>query len=150
MEVLVVVLIIGILTSVALPQYQKAVAKARLANVKNYVSALKQAEEVYYSTHNTYTTDLSLLDVDLNCQLVADTSVLSCDDYLFIDVIGGALQLGTSYINAYYCPHQNKSWNSCITENEFIYTVWLDESSSPGAISCGGRTDFGKAICKNP
>ena len=64
-EVLVVVLIIGILTSVALPQYQKAVWKSRAAQIIPVVKALGEAEQVYFATHNTYTTNIDDLDVSV-------------------------------------------------------------------------------------
>ena len=50
-ELLVVVLIIGILASVALPQYQKAVAKARLTQADTFVDAGKKAVELYVLTN---------------------------------------------------------------------------------------------------
>ena len=65
-EVLVVVLIIGILTSVALPQYQRSVTKARFAQAKIAANALAQAEEVYYATHMEYTPVLDNLDVSID------------------------------------------------------------------------------------
>ncbi len=64
-ELLVVVLIIGILATVAVPQYQKAVLKSRFATVKNLVKTLANAEEVYYLANNSYTPDISKLDIDV-------------------------------------------------------------------------------------
>ena len=65
-ELLVVVLIIGILSAVALPQYQKAVAKSRTAEAVTNLKAITDAEEVYYMANGAYTDDLSLLDVQVN------------------------------------------------------------------------------------
>lgn len=53
-ELLVVVLIIGILAAVALPQYQKAVQKARLAQLDVMVDAAKKNIELYV-LENGYT-----------------------------------------------------------------------------------------------
>lgn len=65
-EVLVVVLIIGILTSIALPQYQRSVYKARFAQAKITVSALADAMEAYYPAHMKYTPVLDGLDVSID------------------------------------------------------------------------------------
>lgn len=46
-ELLVVVLIIGILASVALPQYTKAVEKSRMTEAVNMVRNVVTAQEVY-------------------------------------------------------------------------------------------------------
>ena len=62
-ELLVVVLIIGILSAIALPQYQKAVEKARLATWMPFVQFIYNAEEAYYLANGTYTDDLEALGV---------------------------------------------------------------------------------------
>lgn len=62
-ELLVVVLIIGILSAVALPQYQVAVRKARAVEMNTVTRALKNAEEVYYMVNGRYTRDFSELDI---------------------------------------------------------------------------------------
>lgn len=72
-EMLVVVLIIGILAAIALPQYRKSVAKAELAQIIPIVKGLKQAEDRYYLINDQYTTDLGALDVgfensNINCK----------------------------------------------------------------------------------
>lgn len=46
-ELLVVVLIIGILSAVALPQYQKAVTKARVTEAKTALKALVESTELF-------------------------------------------------------------------------------------------------------
>lgn len=65
-ELLVVVLIIGILSAVALPQYQKAVEKSRVATMYPLIKSLVDAEQVYFTANGEYTCDLSQLDIDFN------------------------------------------------------------------------------------
>ena len=62
-ELLVVVLIIGVLSAIALPQYQKAVNKARVMERVPVINALGKAEQVYYLANGEYTTDINDLDI---------------------------------------------------------------------------------------
>ncbi len=63
-ELLVVVLIIGILAAVALPQYQKAVKKARFAEAFANLKTIAQADAVCYLNKGRHC-GLSELDIDI-------------------------------------------------------------------------------------
>ena len=64
-ELLVVVLIIGILAAVAVPQYQKAVMKARVMNLVPLIRAIVNAQQVYFMANGQYAADFDDLDIEL-------------------------------------------------------------------------------------
>ncbi len=73
-ELLVVVLIIGILSAVALPQYQVAVNKAKFVQMQTWANAVAQAEEMYYLANGKYSKIFSDLDLDI-CPEVTNQDV---------------------------------------------------------------------------
>jgi len=62
-ELLVVVLIIGILSAVALPQYQKTVEKSKSAQAVTMLKSVYQAAEEYYLANGTWPTSFEKLSV---------------------------------------------------------------------------------------
>ncbi|MBR3631874.1 MAG: prepilin-type N-terminal cleavage/methylation domain-containing protein [Elusimicrobiaceae bacterium] len=64
-ELLVVVLIIGILSAVALPQYQRAVEKARAMQAISIVKAIGDAQEIYFLENGEYSPNLDLLSIKI-------------------------------------------------------------------------------------
>ena len=65
-EILIVVLIIGILAAIALPQYQLAVGKAESRQAVIVLTAITNAQETFYLATGTYTDDLSQLDIAID------------------------------------------------------------------------------------
>jgi len=64
-ELLVVVLIIGILAAVALPQYNKAVDRARASEILTLARNLKTQQEVFFMENGHYAADCAELNADL-------------------------------------------------------------------------------------
>lgn len=64
-ELLVVVLIIGILSAIALPQYQRAVAKARFMDILLRTRSLAKAQNIYYLANDEFSSDYADLDIDV-------------------------------------------------------------------------------------
>lgn len=64
-ELLVVVLIIGLLSAFALPQYQKAVGRARVAKALPVLRALVQAKQRYYMANWEWTGNIEELDIQI-------------------------------------------------------------------------------------
>ena len=69
LELLVVVVIIGILAAIALPQYQMVVAKSRFSTVKDNAHTLARAVQHYYLVHDKAPESLNDLDISIrgNC-----------------------------------------------------------------------------------
>ena len=79
-EMLIVVLIIGILAAIALPQYQKAVEKSKAVQGMTLVKSLAQAAQTYYLTNDTYPTTTDQLDISLSA---AQKEEFYCDDIFY-------------------------------------------------------------------
>ena len=65
LELLMVIIVVGILTSFAIPQYQSFVYKAHVAEAHRLLGALIRAEEQFFLEHGDYTKDMDELDVSV-------------------------------------------------------------------------------------
>ncbi|MGN0016981.1 MAG: type IV pilin protein [Candidatus Avelusimicrobium sp.] len=100
-ELLVVVLIIGILAAVALPQYTVAVEKSRTMTLVTVLSALADAEDVYYLANGSYTNDLSALDIEppAGSSVSGEIMTLANGQTLFLNSGGrGFVAGGTNHV----------------------------------------------------
>ncbi len=64
-ELLVVVLIIGILAAIALPQYQRAVARSHITTLLPLMRAINDAQFRYKMANGEYATNFANLDIEM-------------------------------------------------------------------------------------
>ena len=108
-ELLAVVVILGILTSIALPQYRKSIQRAEAANALINLKTIFDSAKRYKSANSRWPTSVSQLDVDLY-NISADGNMGEFQ-YTFGTVDGGMVSacrlvtnasLGTYCLNAHY------------------------------------------------
>ena len=139
-ELLVVVLIIGILAGVALPQYQKAVAKARYTQMITAGKSLKDAMEVYYMANGDYPMYWSDLDITYpGCSEGTFRYMLWCDKFA-VDMFAGENK-NLVFYDTYGLENNGKDKDTGFlgSHTQATYTVWLDQSAHPGKTSCSSR-----------
>ncbi len=64
LELLIVVIIIGILAAIALPQYEKTVTKSKSAQMSEAVSSIAKAAQTFYMLHGSWQDSFEELDID--------------------------------------------------------------------------------------
>ena len=63
-EIIIVVVILGILAALALPQYLKTVERSRGSEAIIHLGTIRTGEMNYYAENRAYTSDFELLDID--------------------------------------------------------------------------------------
>ena len=156
-ELLVVVLIIGILSAIALPQYETAVLKTKFSTILPLGRVIKEAQERYYMANGKYALALADLDIELPgyCTVSAqgDGNMWFCGDEWFVD---NTLAYGEAvgYSNIYFCPGSDKTnYLDRRDNNEAVLTFYYDHpdasyTQKAGQIGCLGKTTKGQKICK--
>ena len=139
-ELLVVVLIIGILSAIALPQYQKAVYKARATEAMIMIKALANAQEVYYLANGEYTNDLSELDIEIPTNQIGGN--LFTDKYSYACVQKRQCTASVNNVNMpqFESVMQNDSANSGKLAGKQFCNIYGYPTS---------KNDVAKSICQN-
>ncbi|MDD5005071.1 MAG: prepilin-type N-terminal cleavage/methylation domain-containing protein [Candidatus Omnitrophica bacterium] len=63
MELIIVIVVIGILVSLAWPTYIKVIEKSRVTEAKNMLSAIRQSQIRYYAQYLRYSTSANTIDI---------------------------------------------------------------------------------------
>jgi type IV pilus assembly protein PilE len=77
LELMIVVVIIGILATIAYPNYREFVARAKRNEAKAALLQIAQNQERFYLQNNTYTTDMTQLGFPMAGGYITDTESYS-------------------------------------------------------------------------
>ncbi len=128
-EVLVVILIIGVLAAVALPQYQKAVLKSRYSALMPIGKSLANGNEAYFMENGEYASDPTNLDIagKENYDDGTDVTLEADPEYLSYVRVANSDKVP----NARYVVYQKHSKN-------FADTTMCEAQDDTGAELCKG------------
>ena len=132
LELLVVVVIIGILAAIALPQYRKAVARAELTQIINSVKSITNSQERYYLIYGAYAANLQGLDIDISNQVMCDISHKN-----WVNCYNGHLRIAH-----YYADSSEKYWTECLARDKILASACeafmnIKADIEESAIMCG-------------
>lgn len=146
-ELLVVVLIIGILSAVALPQYEKSVAKSRFTQLQTAGKSLKDAMELYYMANGDYPQFWRELDITYpGCPESGGRYMLWCDKFA-VDMFAGT-DMNLILYDTHGVPNNGKNMpdDQIRLYSPSRYIVWLDASPTPAKTECRSKIT---GLCKS-
>jgi type IV pilus assembly protein PilE len=77
LELMIVVVIIGILTAIAYPNYRQYVARAKRTEARVALLKIAANQERFYLQNNTYTTDMMQLGFPVGAAFITDSNSYS-------------------------------------------------------------------------
>ncbi len=128
-ELLVVVLIIGILASIAIPQFFKVVEKSKVSEAMSVIAAVKSAQERYLAANGAYAGDFTKLDISYPGM----TSAAITTKYY-----GAAI---TTHTRDYTLVLTRQTSNSASPYGLYTLTVVVPSQPAPTAANCETGTD---------
>ena len=132
-ELLVVVLIIGILAAVALPQYQRAVEKARFTQLVTVSKSIVDAQQAYYLANGKYASRADELDIEypMNASgTMFQTDQWSCD-FVVANGLGGGPR------------------TSCSLSQPHVLLQWYHDSNRFNCCAYSDDQYKGESLCQN-
>ena len=132
-EMLVVVLIIGILAGIALPQYTSAVRKARVAEAKIALRAIIDATDRYYLARDAADVTVQLKEIDIDVQTDTNNWDFTIDECVY----EGCWAIAE--------PKWENGWHIAYVSSSYDGGGWVGN----GKFLCYAYSAKGAKICKS-
>ncbi len=139
-ELLVVVLILGILAAVAMPNYARSIEKSRATEAMNMVKALNDAAYAYAAERNACPPSFSKLLIEVPGTKISDTQVAG---KYFVYKLNAATN----------APIPGTVCGGVVAERNSgdVYRIWNPYSTTGGkrTLACEGDNVAAQNICKS-
>lgn len=155
LELLVVVLIISILATIALPQYRYAVLKSKYSTLMNVAKVVKEAQERYYITSGEYAVHFNDLDIDIPGEQGTFTGTnnqnynLANYDAIFFNNGNSVVILFSTQIISILLKDGDRymDYNLRYDNNPAMATAWKNKRALCAAWPLSGKQ--GERLCKD-
>lgn len=117
-ELLIVVIIIGVLATLAIPQYTNYVERARAAEALNMIGAINSAEAAYKLENNAYTNILSSTALNLDNVYTTNPSAIAVGQMWYYNI--------TTAATSRYVVRANRSSKSSGNTSQYMDFTWSD------------------------
>lgn len=117
-ELLIVLIIIGVLATLAIPQYTSFVERARSAEALSMITAIKTAESTFKLESNTYTTSIGALSLLQGI----NTNSASTAQYWWYEITGATF--------ASYTAKANRSSKASGNTASYLQFTWSDATGA--------------------
>lgn len=139
-ELMVVVAIIGLLSAVAIPNFKKYQAKAKVSEAKLQLSALYTAESSFFSDYNIYHNCLTYMGFDPGPEFANRYYVVGIDQTAAIDATAYTAAVNSG-LNSADCPAANATNGSAFAAgNSANSTTWFPAGKGIGASIASNAT----------
>ena len=154
-ELLVVVLIIGILAGIALPQYRGIMDKAKITKYRALIDDIIKLQGSYYYVNETYPVSLKQLDIVMPhfcSKFAGSNNILVCNDATIRNNSNPSTGTDAIALTIVYCPNINiLTYDECqanrIFEAKYRYPNAKGSSGQRnGTWACSSYSDRGKKL----
>lgn len=121
LELLIVIIVIGILATIAVPQFLTAVEKGRIAKAKNALGLIAQAEKMFRAEQGTYE---AFTDPGANAALGEYIELIQVDN--------------------------DRDWNYAVTGNETTFIITATKDRAPSNATTIILNQFGVCSGNHP
>lgn len=144
-ELMIVVLIIGILSAIAMPQYTKAIEKARVSEALTMLNAIQKGVDIWLMENGYPNSTVELVGLSSAGDKLAKQMVIDAENAL--NCTGDTCKGKFFYYDAYCYNSGCTTYASSTTKASYQLNMYKSKATRKWNKECCPGNDLGHAIC---